>query len=145
MHAGSLPAMLAATVFLAFAANTYELICTAGFPMVYTRALTLQRLPIPVYYGYLALYNLVYVIPLACIVAFFAATLGSRKLTEWQGRVLKLLSGTMMLCLGIVLLTLPTLLTNALVSVGLLLLSVTVAGVVVIAAKRFGMDTGQNS
>ncbi|HLO26184.1 MAG TPA: hypothetical protein VK187_08715 [Geobacteraceae bacterium] len=144
MHAGSLPAMLAATVFLAFAANTYELICTAGFPMVYTRALTLQRLPIPVYYAYLALYNVVYVIPLACIVTLFAVTLGSRKLSEWQGRVLKLLSGSMMLCLGIVLLTAPTLLTNALVSICLLLLSVTVAGVVVIVAKRFGMDADQN-
>ena len=145
MHAGSLPAMLAATVFLAFAANTYELICTAGFPMVYTRALTLQNLPLPGYYAYLGLYNMVYVIPLACIVAFFAATLGSRKLSEWQGRVLKLLSGTMMLCLAIVLLMRPTLLTNAFVSGSLLLLSVAVAGVVVIVARRFGMDTDQDS
>lgn len=48
-----------------------------------------------------------------------------------------------MLCLGIVLLTRPTLLTNALISGGLLLLSVAVAGVVVIAAKRYGMDAGQ--
>jgi len=144
MHAGSLPAMLAATVFLAFAANTYELICTAGFPMVYTRALTLQRLPIAGYYAYLALYNVIYVIPLACIVAFFAATLGSRKLSEWQGRVLKLLSGCMMLCLGIVLLTRPTLLTNALISGSLLLLSVAVAGVVIIVAKSYGMDADQD-
>lgn len=140
MHAGSLPAMIAATVFLAFAANSYELLCTAGFPMIYTRALTLQPLPITVYYLYLALYNVIYVIPLACIVALFAVTLGSRKLSEWQGRVLKLLSGTMMLGLGTVLLMRPTLLTNALASAGLLLLAVSVTGVAAIAAKRFGMD-----
>lgn len=143
MHAGSLLAMLAATVFLAFAANSYELLCTAGFPMVYTRALTLQRLPISVYYLYLALYNVIYVIPLACIVALFAVTLGSRKLSEWQGRVLKLLSGSMMLCLAIVLLIRPTLLTNSLVSAGLLLLSIAAAGGVVIVARRLGMDVGQ--
>jgi hypothetical protein len=41
LAADSLPAMLAATVFLAIAANFYELLCTAGFPMVYTRLLTL--------------------------------------------------------------------------------------------------------
>lgn len=140
VHAGSLPAMLAATVVLAFAANSYELICTAGFPMVYTRALTLERLPTHVYYLYLALYNVVYVIPLAGIVTLFAVTLGSRKLTEWQGRVLKLLSGTMMLTLAIVLLARPTLLANAVVSAALLLLAAAVTGVIVIVAKRRGMD-----
>ncbi len=140
MHAGSLPAMLAATVFLAFAANSYELICTSGFPLVFTRALTLESLPLPGYYLYLAIYNVIYVIPLACIVVFFVVTLGSRKLSEWQGRVLKLLSGSMMLTLGIVLLVRPSLLTNSMVSAGLLLLAVAVTAAVVIAAKRFGMD-----
>ncbi|HEX6143337.1 MAG TPA: thioredoxin family protein, partial [Geminicoccaceae bacterium] len=38
--ASSLPAMLAGTVVLALAANTYELLCTAGFPLVFTRVLT---------------------------------------------------------------------------------------------------------
>lgn len=49
--ADSLPAMLAATVVLAVSANFYELLCTAGFPMVFTRLLTLQgggaALPLP--------------------------------------------------------------------------------------------------
>ena len=44
LSAESLPAMLAATIFLAIAANFYELLCTAGFPMVYTRLLTLADL-----------------------------------------------------------------------------------------------------
>ena len=38
---GSLGPMLASTVLLAIVANSYELLCTAGFPMVYTRVLTL--------------------------------------------------------------------------------------------------------
>jgi asparagine N-glycosylation enzyme membrane subunit Stt3 len=33
--------MLAATVILAIAANSYELLCTAGLPMVYTRLFTM--------------------------------------------------------------------------------------------------------
>lgn len=89
------------------AANFYELLCTAGFPMVYTRIPTLGEPSAAVRYLYLALYNLVYVLPLAAIVAVFARALGARKLGEREGRLLKLLSGTMMLELGALLLVAP--------------------------------------
>ena len=56
--------------------------------MVFTRILTLHRLPAPTYYLYLVLYNVVYVIPLAAIVIMFTVTLGARKLTTWEGRKL---------------------------------------------------------
>ncbi len=56
------------------------------------------------------LYTLVYVLPLFGIVLAFTLTMGSRKLTETEGRVLKLVSGLMMLCLGGVLLTRPEML-----------------------------------
>jgi glutaredoxin len=107
VSADRLGTMLAGTVLLALAANSYELLCTAGFPMVFTRVLTLNELPRSAYYGYLVLYNLVYVLPLLAIVLAFTLTLGARKLTERQGRVLKLLSGLMMLGLGAVLLVAP--------------------------------------
>jgi uncharacterized membrane protein YfcA len=71
--------------------------------MVYTRVLTLHKLSSFQYYQYLVLYNIVYVVPLAIIVAVITVTLGTRKLTEWQGRQLKLVSGLMMLALGAVL------------------------------------------
>ncbi len=105
------------TVVLALAANAYELLCTAGFPMVFTRILTLHNLPSIQYYLYLVLYNLVYVIPLLIIVAVFTATLGKRQLSESQGRFLKLLSGLMMLGLGLALLLRPSLLNNVFISV----------------------------
>jgi len=120
VRADSWLSMLAGTVVLAVAANSYELLCTAGFPMVFTRVLTLSELSGTTYYLYLLLYNLVYVVPLAIIVAIFTATLGSRKLSQWQGRVLKLLSGVMMLMLGAVILVNPSLLNNPLASLALL-------------------------
>lgn len=95
--------MLAATVFLAVTVNLYELLCTAGFPMVYTRVLTLNEPSQAARYAYLALYNLIYVTPLALIVLAFAGKLASRKLTEREGRLLKLMSGVMMLELGLAL------------------------------------------
>jgi len=136
LSADNLPALLTGTVTLAIAANTYELLCTSGFPLVYTRALTLSNLSTPSYYVYLAFYNAIYVLPLLVIVLTFTLTLGSRKLTEMQGRVLKLLSGLMMLGLGLVLLVAPELLDNWLTAVALLLLAALASGVVYLLDKR---------
>jgi len=126
----SLPTVLVGTVALATVANSYELLCTAGFPLVFTRVLTLNDLPTSTYYGYLILYNLIYIVPLLLIVGAFVWTLGSRKLSETEGRFLKLMSGTMMLGLGLLLLLKPDLLENMFAAVGILLLAVTVAAAI---------------
>lgn len=118
--ADSLWAVLGSTVLLALAANSYELLCTSGFPMVYTRALTLHDLPAGSYYGYLAAYNFIYVIPLLVIVTVFAAKFGARKLSEDEGRTLKLISGVMMLMLGVLLVLAPERLSNPLTAASLL-------------------------
>jgi hypothetical protein len=120
LSAGSLPAMLGATVVLGTAANFYELLCTAGFPMVYTRVLTLHGLSDSAHYLYLALYNLVYVIPLLTIVLVVTFATGRRQLSERQGRLLKLVSGLMMLGLGLLLLLAPEHLNSLWTGFGLL-------------------------
>ena len=120
VSAPSLPSVLAGTAVLAVAANSYELLCTAGFPMVYTRILTLNGLSPAGYYLYLVLYNLIYVIPMAVIVWFFAFTAGRWKLTEWQGRVLKLVSGAMISALGVVLIVDPSVMNNIVASAAVL-------------------------
>lgn len=112
VEAGRWPAMVASTAILAIAANSYELLCTAGFPMIYTRILTMSGLGPLEHYLYLAFYNLVYVIPLLVIVSVFVWTMGARKLGEKEGRVLKLMSGLMMLGLGGLLVFAPQLLNN---------------------------------
>jgi len=136
LHESSLPAMLLGTVVLALAANTYELLCTAGFPLVFTRILTLSRLTPLEYYLHLALYNAIYILPLAAVVGVFSFTLGSRKLSEAQGRVMKLVSGLMMLGLGAVVLVDPELFNNVLVGVGLLLFALVAATAVVAVERR---------
>jgi len=124
VDAERLPVMIAGAAVLAAVANSYELLCTAGFPMVFTRVLTLHELPQSSYYLYLALYNAVYVVPLMIIVAVFVVTLGSRKLSEREGRALKLLSGLMMLGLGALLVTAPQALNSPVVAAALLLAAV---------------------
>ena len=136
IRAGSLGSMLIGTVVLALAANSYELLCTAGFPLIFTRVLTLRPLSSTSYYLYLAFYNCVYIIPLVVIVAIFVVTLGSRKLSEWQGRVLKLASGVMMLSLGLVLIFKPTLLNDAVMSLLVMVAAVTATAITAFLSKR---------
>jgi thiol-disulfide isomerase/thioredoxin len=135
--ATSLSGLLLGTVTLAIAANAYELLCTAGFPMVFTRILTLNELPTTVHYLYLALYNAVYVLPLLIIVVVFAVALGARKLKEEEGRILKLVSGLMMLGLGLILLVAPELLNNVLTAAGLLAAAGLVSLVIVRLRRLF--------
>jgi len=135
LKASSLLSMILGTVVLAVAANAYELLCTAGFPMVFTRVLTLHELSRSTYYLYLVFYNVVYVIPLAVIVVAFTITLGSRKLSEQQGQILKLVSGTMMLYLALVILFKPALLSNIAVAAGVLVAALVTAGVIILLTR----------
>ena len=134
-QSGNWSTMIVATIILAIAANSYELLCTAGLPMVYTRVLTLNDLSSTQYYLYLAFYNVIYIIPLLLIVLMFSLTLGSKKLSEQEGRLLKLLSGSMMLGLGTILLLKPEWLSNMLISVGVIGGSILLTALVALLQK----------
>lgn len=143
--AGGVVPMAVGTVLLAVVANSYELLCTAGFPMVFTRALTLEDLGGASYYGYLVLYNVIYVIPLALIVLAFTYTLGSRKLSEREGRLLKLLSGYMMLGLGLMLVFAPQFLTHAGSAIAVLALALLATGVTAWLTPQAGLPAAHGS
>ena len=81
--------------------------CTSGFPALYTRILTLKQLDSVSYYGYLLLYNLAYMFDDLIILAIGVITLSQRRLQEKEGRWLKLISGLVMVGLGIYLLVAP--------------------------------------
>jgi hypothetical protein len=136
LSADRLGTMLLGTLVLALAANSYELLCTAGFPMVYTRVLTLNELSPPLYYAYLGLYNVIHVLPLLTIVLVFTFTLGAKKLGERQGRILKLLSGLMMLGLGSVMLLSPDLLMHPWVGALLLILALSITALISVMGKN---------
>jgi uncharacterized membrane protein HdeD (DUF308 family) len=108
LQADNLRGALVGVVGLAVLVNTIELLCTAGFPAVYTRILTLRQLPWWAYYGYLGLYNMAYMFDDSVMLLIAVVTLGRRKLQEQEGRWLKLISGVVMLGLGIVLLAKPS-------------------------------------
>ncbi|MCL1049930.1 cytochrome C biosynthesis protein [Shewanella abyssi] len=133
--ASSMTAMIAGTVVLSILANAYELLCTAGFPMIYTSVLSMHDLETAERYMYLAFYNIVYVIPLAIIVIAFSVSLGKRKLTEKEGQTLKLMSGIMMVGLGGMLAIDPTALQNVVLAIGLILSSIVITFIITLTRK----------
>ncbi len=112
VQADNLTGALVGTVILAGLVNVVELLCTAGFPALYTHILSTQALATWQYYGYLGLYNAAYIFDDALMVMIAVATLGRHKLEEREGRWLKLISGAVMIGLGMLLVVKPDLLSG---------------------------------
>lgn len=111
MNAERLPTAMAAVAVLAVAVNFVELLCTAGLPAIYTAILSRQDLGSLTHHAYLGLYILAYIADDALMVGLAVFALSSNKLTEAGGRWLKLLSGLVMLSLGMLMLWRPEWLT----------------------------------
>ncbi len=107
LGAQALPGSLLAVAVLAVVVNFVELLCTAGLPALYTAVLTQQGVGTAAHYAYLGLYILGYLADDTLMVTLAVLALSHRKLTEDTGRWLKLLSGLVMLVLGLVLLLRP--------------------------------------
>jgi len=100
LAARSLGAAIAAVLTLAVLVNLAELLCTAGFPAIYSAALSrLEPSPIAAY-GYLAVYMAGYVLPSTALAIGAVVLLSSPHLTTGAGRWLKLASGLAMLGLA---------------------------------------------
>jgi len=123
----SMVELVISTIILAFVANSYELLCTAGFPIVYGNLLNSQQLDMVTSILYIALYNFFYVLPLLVIVLIFAKSLGGRKLTAEQGELLKSISGIMMLGFGVMLIIFPNALSNIFVAISLIVVAVLIS------------------
>lgn len=107
LHAQNLTGALIGTVVLAILVQIVEFMCTSGFPALYTRILTLKQLDSMSYYGYLLLYNLAYMFDDVIILGIGIITLSQHRLQEKEGRWLKLISGLVMVGLGIYLIVAP--------------------------------------
>jgi len=98
---------LGGIVLLSFLVNLVELICSAGFPVVYLQILSLTPMPFWQYYLYLLLYIVIFM--LDDIIVFVAAmiTLQLTGMTSRYRRVANLIGGVLMLLLGLLLIFKP--------------------------------------
>ena len=104
------PVMVSATILLAVFVNLIELGCTIGLPAIFTKVLSVKQAGFWQKYGYMAVYNAAYVIPLAIIVSLFVFTMGRYKMTEAHGKALKGISGVLMFILGLLMMFRPEIL-----------------------------------
>jgi len=107
LQAPSVVASVAGAAVLAVLVNMVEMLCTAGLPAVYTSVLSSYHLPRWSYYGYIALYQVTYMLDDALLLFVAVITLSRSRMQERTGRALKLVSGVIMLLLGALLLFAP--------------------------------------
>jgi thiol-disulfide isomerase/thioredoxin len=97
-------------MFFAIGVNFVELVCTAGFPAIYTKILAMQDLSSIAYYGYLLVYMFFYMIDDLIIFSIVVYTMSSEKFTQKYGKAAKFISGLVILILGIIIIIDPSLL-----------------------------------
>lgn len=104
---GTVPVLISSSIALAAFASLVELPCTAGFPIIYTGILSAMLTSTVGYYLYLALYNLIYVLPLAVVITIFGYTFHGKQISKRQMQIIKFIGGLIMIVLGIILLVNP--------------------------------------
>ena len=98
----------AGIVFLAFTINSIEFVCSSAIPAVFTQVLALSGLSPLEHYGYIALYDLFFM--LDDLLVFGSALLIMSNTGEKYARYCKIIGGAVMLLLGMMLLFAPNLL-----------------------------------
>lgn len=105
------PALIA-TATMALGIALVELPCTAGFPFVWSSIIGTLDLSTAHFAALFALYLFLYLFIELIIFTLAVLRMRSMKMTEEQGRFLKLISGSLMFILGLVLLLKPEYMEN---------------------------------
>ena len=104
----SLIGLIGTTAVMAAGVSLIEFSCTAGFPVIWSNIMIANKVS-PLYFALLlGLYMLIYLLDEIGVVAVASITMKAARVEEKHGRLLKLISGTIMLALGIVMLIDPT-------------------------------------
>lgn len=106
----SLPLMLLGVAVVAAGVNLVELVCSLGFPLAFTKMLTTYNLNSSSYYFYLLIYILFYMIDDLIIFALAIWTLRITQVSEKYLKAIKLISGIVLLILGLIILFKPEIL-----------------------------------
>lgn len=111
---GALAATIAGTVALAVAVSLLETPCTAGLPLLWTTMLAEQGVAPLQALGLFAVYMLVFLLDELIIFVLAVVTLRATKVQERHGRALKLVAGSVLICLAVTMLIAPTALSTLL-------------------------------
>ena len=138
--------LIGATIVVAAGVSLVEFSCTAGFPVMWTNLLNSQNVAVGGFIGLLLVYMLIYQLDELAI--FFAAvtTLKASRLEDKHGRILKLVSGVLLLTLAVVMLIDPALMNNLGTSLLIFGIAFGVSGLILLVHRvilpKFGIWVG---
>jgi glutaredoxin len=98
---------LGGIILLAFAVNLIELVCSAGLPAIFTQILALNQLSFWQYYFYIGLYILFFMLDDLFVFIVSMTALQMTGITTKYSRFSKLIGGTLMIIIGLLLLFKP--------------------------------------
>ena len=98
---------LGGIILLAFAVNLVELICSAGFPAVYTQILAISNLSGWQHYFYILLYIVIFLLDDLFVFVAAMVTLQTTGITTKYTRISYLIGGILMVVIGILLILKP--------------------------------------
>jgi hypothetical protein len=142
----STPSLVGATIVLAAGVSLIEFSCTAGFPVIWTNLLNAQGVSTLTFILLLLLYLLIYQLDELAIFFVAVFTMKSSRLEEKGGRILKLIGGTLMLALAVVMLINPAIMNDITSSLVVFAIAFGAAGLVLLLHRvilpKFGIWIG---
>ena len=107
INRNSLALSLCGIIVLAFMVNLIEIVCSAGFPAIYTQVLSLSSLPSWQYYSYILLYILFFMLDDMFVFVAAMLTFEITGMTTKYVRIARLVGGVLMLLIGTLLIFRP--------------------------------------
>jgi len=142
----SLVSLIISTAALAVGVSLIEFACTAGFPVIWSNLMISNNVTTMTFIALLAVYMLIYLIDELFVFGTAVVTMKASKIEEKHGRILKLISGAVILTLSLVMLINPDLMNQLGTSLIVFTASLAGAGLIYIVHQhilpKFGIFIG---
>lgn len=132
----SMLGLIGSSAALAVGVSFVEFSCTAGFPVIWSNLVAANKVTLAPYLLLLGLYMLIYLLDELAVFGTIAVTMRASKVEEKHGRLLKLVSGVIMLTLGVVMAVNPELMNGVGSSLLVFLLALALTLLVLVVHRR---------
>ena len=132
----SLIGLISSTAVMAAGVSLIEFSCTAGFPVIWSNIMIANNVSGLYFALLLGLYMLIYLLDEIGVIAVASITMKAARVEEKHGRILKLISGTIMLALGIVMLIGPAIMNKLSSSLGVFVIALAIAALIYLVHQR---------
>ena len=108
----SMIGLVGSVAVMAVGVSLVEFACTAGFPVIWSNLMLSNNVSTMTFIALLGVYMLIYLIDELVVFGSAVVTMKASRVEEKHGRILKLISGAVILALSVVMLVNPALMNN---------------------------------